>query len=134
MTIEDTLHEILEAETSIAALIGEPDFIRIFRGVARKGTRTPYLRLGRTSTSGIQGQCGTAGTELAIVQIDTYAKTQDERDQLARAVFLTLRDFSGTIGAVKVKNAIRQNEFDLEDPEPGLYRRLQSWAIWYIEA
>lgn len=133
MTIEDALHELLSAETSIAALIGEPNLFRIFRGIAPPGTRAPYLILGRTSTSGIQSQCGTAGTELALESIDSYAKTEDERDALARAVFLTLRDFSGTIGTVKIKAATRQNEFDLDDPEPGLYRRSQSWALWYIE-
>lgn len=133
VTIEDALHQILAPVTEIAALVGEPDLIRIFRGVAPQGSRAPYLVLQRTSTTGVVGQCGTAGTEFALVQIDTYAKTEDERDALARAVFLTLRDFSGTIGTLKIKAATRQNEFDLDDPEPGLYRRSQSWALWYIE-
>ncbi len=133
MTLEDAVHSILIAETEIAALVSEPELVRIFRGVARKGTRTPYLRMSRTTTTGQKGQCGTYGTEFALVQIDSYAKTQGERDTLARLVFLTLRDFSGTIGNVKIKDATRQNEFDLEDPEPGLFRRSQSWGIWYIE-
>lgn len=134
MTPEDAVHRILAAETSVAALIGEPSKIRIYRGVAPKGTRTPYVRLQRITTTGVVGQCGTAGTEFALVQIDTFAKTTDDRDIVARAVFLTLRDFSGTIGTLKVKNATRQNEFDLDDPDPGLYRRSQSWAIWYKDA
>lgn len=138
MTLEDALHLILSGDTDVAALIGEPSLYRIWRGVNRQNTRTPYLRMQRTTTTGIKGQCGTAGTEFAAVTIDSYAKTQDQRDQLARAVFLRLRDFSGTIpdgngGSIKIKDATRQNEFDLEDPEPGLYRRTQLWGIWYIE-
>ena len=133
MTIEDALHTILAADTDLLALIGEPDLVRIFRGVAPPGTRAPYLSITRSTTTGIQGLCGTAGTEFVLEQIDAYGKTEDERDNLARAVFLRLRDFSGTIGTVKIKDATRQNEFDVEDPEPGLYRRTQSWAIWYIE-
>lgn len=129
--IEDSLHLILIAETDIAALVGEPELARIFRGVAPEGSRAPYVVLQRVTTTGVQGQCGTAGTEQALEQIDVYAKTQDERDSLARAVFLTLRDFSGTIGGHTIKSATRQNEFDLDEQEPGLYRRSQSWAIWY---
>lgn len=37
------------------------------------------------------------------------------------------------MGSVKVKDAFLVNEFDLDDPEPGLYRRSQSWRFWYVE-
>jgi hypothetical protein len=79
-------------------------------------------------------QCGTVGTVFAVQQIDSYGSSPEQARQVADAVRLVLSDYSGTIqGALRIKAATLQNEFDLDDPEPGLYRRSQSWGIWFVE-
>jgi hypothetical protein len=64
------------------------------------------------------------------VQLDCYSKKYDDSVALA-ALLAALLDFSGTVGGTYF-NAIRfDSEFDLFEPEPGLYRRTLLLTIWH---
>lgn len=76
---------------------------------------------------------GTDTLVNATYQIDSYAVTYKEAAQLADAVRVALMDFNGTVGDHEIKTANIDNEFAIEDPEPGLYRIMQTYSVWYVE-
>lgn len=83
---------------------------------------------------------GTNNLVSASVQLDSYARTYAEALTLAAAVRTALVDFSGTWtstaspqGVTKVQRVFIRNEIELTDPEPGLYRVMQEYQVWYEE-
>lgn len=133
MMLEQGLYEYAAAQTDIAAIIGQPDKLRLEKLVVPQHSRFPCSVMQRTGTTRDQIACGTSRLLQATVQIDHYAKTWKGAAELAEAFRLALTDFAGMMGDVEVRNVTLQNEFDLDDPEPGLYRRSQSWLFWFTE-
>lgn len=79
-------------------------------------------------------QCGTIALVRTRVTLDCYATTYAEAHDLAAAVRQVLIDFRGELGQqLTVKDAALQNEIDLSDIEPGLYRVSQDWEFWHVE-
>lgn len=78
--------------------------------------------------------CGTSGLLRTEMQLDCYATSYEDAADLAAAVRELLTDFRGSLGGVvSVRHAALQTEFDLQDPEPGLYRVSQLWVFWHEE-
>jgi hypothetical protein len=86
-----------------------------------------------------------AGSDTLVkgrLQIDCYARTYAQVKTLADAVRDALIDYSGTMTAatspvtsVTVKRIfLEDGENELMDEEPGLYRVMQRYVIWYDEA
>ena len=80
---------------------------------------------------------GTDSLVRADVRIDSYARTYGDAQRTAAAVRATLVDYSGYMttadGTIKVKRIFIENEADLVDIEPGLFRVWQQFTIWYDE-
>lgn len=133
MMLEDGVYQFAEGVSEIAALIGEPSGLRLHRLVVPRSSGFPCSVLQRTGTSRTQTQCGTIRLLEATMQVDHYGKRWEDAVELAEAFRLAFTDFAGMMGAVEVRDVILQNEFDLDDPEPGLFRRSQSWRFWYVE-
>jgi hypothetical protein len=66
-------------------------------------------------------------------QLDHYATTYEGAAALADATRIRLTDFVGVLAGEEIKATELQNEFVLDDPEPGLFRVSQSWVIWYVD-
>lgn len=139
MELEEGLFAWANQQTEIAALIGEPAGLRFFKLVIPQQRTTPATVLQRSGTSRSITQCGTIRLASATLQLDHYATTWQAASRLAavfREVLLEregMRKYPRNMGTVEVRSATLQNEFDLDDPEPGLYRRSQSWDFWYVE-
>lgn len=77
---------------------------------------------------------GTDNLVEASIQIDCYARNYMQTAELAEAVRVALIDYSGVSSGIAIKTANLTNEFAMDDPDPGLYRVLQSWSVWYVES
>jgi hypothetical protein len=135
MTLEQALFGWANEQTEIAALLGEPARLRLFKLTVEQRAHMPSSVMQRTGTQRQQLQCRIDGTVQATIQVDHYAKSLKVAAEVADAfrVALHATTFPVMMGSVKVKDAFLVNEFDLDDPEPGLYRRSQSWRFWYVE-
>lgn len=78
--------------------------------------------------------CATDTLIMSTVQLDSYGTTYASACVLARVFRLALLDFRGMMGTVDVRDCSLVTESDFEEPEPGLYRRYQSWDIWHIDS
>lgn len=78
--------------------------------------------------------CETDGLVEGAVQIDSYAPERDDCHAVADAIRRAMVDYSGPMGTVKVSKVLLATQFDVgPDPDPGLYRRSQTYAVWYLE-
>lgn len=135
MTLEQSLYGWANEQTEIAALLGDPARLRLFKLTIAQRAHMPASVMQRTGSARQQLQCGIDRTVQATIQIDHYDKSQQGAATVAEAFRVALHavSFPVMMGSVKVKDAFLVNEFDLDDPEPGLYRRSQSWRFWYVE-
>jgi hypothetical protein len=135
VTLEQAIFGWANEQTEIVALLGEPARLRLFKLTVPQRAHMPSSVLQRTGTQRQQLQCRTDRTVQATLQFDHYGKSQQVAAEVAEVFRLALHAivFPVMMGGVKVKDAFLVNEFDLDDPEPGLYRRSQSWRFWYVE-
>jgi len=78
--------------------------------------------------------CGVSGLVRTTMELNTYSPDYNEAKTVAAAVRELLSDFRGLLGGiVDVRTATLENEFDLQDFEPGLFRVSQTWSFWHVE-
>lgn len=133
MLIEEGLYAFLAADST---LNNDPNFGvkgRIFGMLAPQNTVTPCIVYSKIVQIESQTLCGTDNLVRALMQIDCYTKEYKESKQVAKAVKLRLRDYKGLMGTVRTANIVLDNEVDLNDPDPGLFRVSQTFFIWYYE-
>lgn len=73
------------------------------------------------------------------VQIDTYARTQKERREVAAAVRAAMETFSGAWGGIVVRRAFKVSDFDRresrDDGGPAsAFVNTQRWTVWTRQA
>ena len=133
---EPNLTEYLTQVPAVVALLGD----RVFEGRAPQhvhdtdGSMLPYAVYQRVGGTPGVGFCGTDGLVPGQYQVDVYAADSVLKTQAARAIRRALVDYRGRMGAVTVQQVLAENEFDSQEPEPGLDRRTQTYTIWYVEA
>jgi hypothetical protein len=145
MELEDALFKWVSTQATVTSHIGAaPAQVRFYKGKAPQGVKTPFMIQQRNGAERQHLQCGIDGAVPVSIQIDTYAKDWAAMAACARALERALRPGTATFPiwmgdgdspavAVKVKAAICENEFDGEDPDPGLSRRTQLWTFWIWE-
>lgn len=142
MELEEALHAWAAAQTELAGLIGEPNRFRLYKGVLEQKTRQPASVQRRASTDRQVRACTVDGAVGVSLQLDHYATSWQASTQLAKAWRQALNPenvsyplyMGGAPGVgLKVKAATLDNEFDLDDPDPGLFRRAQFWTFWIFE-
>lgn len=135
MTLEQGIFNYATAQAEIQALLKEPERTRFFRLTVPQSSKMPSTVQQRTGTQRQQLQCRIDRTVQATIQVDHYARSQQAAGELGQVFMAVLHaaTFPVMMGSIKVKDAFCVNEFDLDDPEPGLYRRSQSWRFWYVE-
>lgn len=78
--------------------------------------------------------CETDGLVEGSVQVDSYSPDRDECHAVADAIRRAMVDYSGPMGTVKVSKVLLATQFDVgPEPDPGLFRRSQTYAVWYLE-
>jgi Protein of unknown function (DUF3168) len=135
MSIETALFEFLAAQTEVQAILGEASRLRFYPLVVPQKALLPGCVYRFDNTNRGRTYCATDKVVQTRVQLDSYSKNYLEAVQLAAVLRLVLVDFRGMMGTVRVKDvAIDPNsDRDLEDPEPGLYRRWQDYTVWHVE-
>lgn len=146
MEFEDALFRWVADQSPITANIGAaPQVVRFFKGKAPQGVKAPFMIQRRGGVDEQTMRCRIDGAVAVSMQIDSYGKTWPEMAATARAFRNALKPDVVNAGAgfpvymgavdspgdgVKVKAAILENEFDTDDPDPGLIRRTQLWTFW----
>lgn len=144
MEFEEALHGWVAQQAAIVALIGETNRVRFFKLKVEQGSKYPAMVQQRSGADRQYRACRIDGAVGVSMQIDHYAKTWKQMAELARTFRESLDPrtvaFPILMGpgdspptGVRVKAAMIDNEFDLDDPEPGLLRRTQLWTFWIVE-
>jgi len=129
MSLEASLYSFLAADAGVAALVST----RIYPAIIPQTGLQPCIVYNKQSRDRQQLFCGVDGLLRTTVDIDCYAKIYDDAVGLANAVTAALTNFSGTLGTTRVPKVFLDNELDLQDIEPGLYRQSQTWIFWHRE-
>jgi hypothetical protein len=145
MEFEDALFGWARGQAEITSLIGAPPGVTRFYHLKNpQGTKFPSLVQQRDGTSTQQLYCGPDGAVRVSLRIDAYGKTRIEMAAAAKAFRVSIAaalangpimmgDGDSPLDAVKVKAAFMDNQVDLDDPSPGLFRRSQLWSFWIFE-
>lgn len=144
MEFEDAFHDWVAQQAPIVTVIGETGRLRFFKQKIPQGSRFPSVVQQRSGTGRQYRGCRVDGAVALSIQIDHYAKNFQHMVEIARlfreALDPKVLSFPIVMGpddspvtGVKVKAAILENEFDGEDPDPGLLRRTQLWTFWIVE-
>lgn len=138
--IHEPLSLHLRADVPLQAIIGQGAAARYFEGVLPQKSPSGKARIPAVLVRSIDINdrqvtfCGTVGTKRAVAMIDCYDATARDAWAVAAGVREALLDFRGIMGGtLKVRACTLDLEVELDDPEPGLYRIRQSWAIWFME-
>lgn len=146
MEFEQALTEWARTVPAIVTLIGEANRLRLYKLKGQQAQRQPSIVIQRGGAGRQYRSCGRDGAVQITLQVDHYAKDWQGMAALAKTWRAALEaasypfwmagspDDSPPGAGVKVKSATCDNEFDLEDPDPGLVRRSQSWTFWVFEA
>lgn len=133
---EPNLYGYLKSVSEVAALIGDRIYHQripqhIFGATGQVMDCAVFQRVG-----GAEGNtyCGPDGLVQADYQVDIYSPDDVRFIEVARAIRRALVNYSGPMGEVMVQKVLATNEFDAPEPEPGLYRRTQTYTIWHAES
>lgn len=122
---------LLAAATTAGARI----FAQVIPQQDHASPRTyPCAVFSLVGTADTVGQCGTFDQPSGTWQIDSYGLTRAAVITLADEIRRAMVDYVGLMGTVHVSSVKRATQFDVgPEPEPGLYRRSQTFTIWYAE-
>jgi len=136
--IDEAMFTLLKSSAGVATIVSEGSSFRIYPLVIpqhEEGDTTympclVYTRIG--ATRGVT-KGGTDTLASTTYQIDAYATTYKEAVQLADAVRGSILDFNGTVSGHYIRTINIDNEFPVEDPDPGLYRMTQTYMVWHTD-
>jgi hypothetical protein len=143
--LEEALFQWVTTQPTITTYIGNPPgLVRFFKLRAPQSSKTPACVQQRDGTQTTQTRCGPDGAVLINLRVDHYARSWAEMAALAKAFRRALNPHpspypmlmgSGDSPAaqLRVKSATCENEFDIDDVDPGTFRRVQQWAFWVFE-
>jgi hypothetical protein len=128
--IERDMRRFLLAAPSIQALVGN----RVYGMLREPSAALPAVMIQRAHTQRQELFCGVSGLADASMQIDSYAINGDDVWALARALRLLFKNLTKvTMGETLVDRMFLFNEFPMVDPEPGIFRVVQLYNVWYLE-
>lgn len=132
---DPNLYEFLRNVPAVAQLCGDRIYNQLIpQHVYEEVTGSPCVVFTRAGGARQQLFCGTDDLVQATYRLDARAPRLDDAVELARAIRLALVDYSGPMGEVAVDAVQLSDDSDIgPDPEPGLFNRSESYAIWYRE-
>lgn len=136
---EPNFHQFLTDLPAVNQLVAG----RVYPDQLRPGTSLPAVVYSKSGAVRQKKLCGTDGLVLGSFQLDVYGATRQAVRELATRIVGSgrrgqtppdaLLDYKGLMGVCYVKDCSLSNDFDAVDPEPGYFRRVQLWDIWYVE-
>jgi len=133
---EPNLYAHLIASAGVAALVGQRVYAQLIPQQVRGDPKAyPCAVFSLVSLVDASTQCETIPVPQGTWQIDAYAMDRDSAVLLASEIRRAMVDYVGLMGDVHVSSCKRSTCFDVgPEPEPGLYRRTQTFTIWYAES
>lgn len=133
--MDPNIRVMLQAHAQAAAILGNRIYAqRIPQQVAQGPRAYPCAVFQRVGSNERETFCGADGLVAGLFQIDTYGPERDAVLEAARAVRLAMVHYSGDAGGVHVNRVRRDSALDVgPEVEPGLYRRVQTFTVWYVE-
>lgn len=133
--MKQDLYDYLNSVSGVATVFasGSPTQVRIYPQVLPQRPSYPaatYQVVGRTRQSMFSG---TNDMARASVNIDVYGQNSEDVETGSDAIRAALLDFRGAMGGTQVNRISLDNEIDLTDVEPGLFRNSMSFSIWHDE-
>jgi hypothetical protein len=136
--VSDSLYNYLSAQVSSVTNRVYP--LVIPQQVYDEATKQPCLVYTMDTDTRQVTQDGTNALVRGSLQVDCYARSYKAAQTLAAAVRTALVDYSGLMAAAtspitstEVNRIHLEGESNLMDEEPGLYRVMQRYAVWYYE-
>lgn len=132
MYVEHALLKHLQAQTALAALVGE----RIYYVNAPQDVQTPYVVFFKVSATRVRSLTASSHLVNARFQFSVFSETYYEAKQIAEQIQLALQDKNNEIigGDNGVRVSIQyDNEQDLYESESGLYHIPVEYLIDYNE-
>lgn len=134
MSIRAAVYAILIGDTTLNNLVSGHVFRQVIPQQGGAAAYVPAITFSVSGTERSKTFCRTDGSVLRRVRVDAYAITQTEAESVAMAAEAALLDYRGTVEGLFIADISLDNEYDLEDIEPGLYRVSQQYAIWHRPA
>lgn len=136
MILEEGISNWVRQQAALTGVLLEGSRLRFFKLTMPQKSKLPSTVIQRVSTARQMLQCRPDKAVEASFLIDHYGADWQTAANLAELFRVTLQaeQFPAMMGEVKVKAATLENEIDLEDPEPGIFRRSQSWSFWFAES
>lgn len=129
--IETGLFALLSADSNLEQLIGG----RVYPVIVPQNSAVPHVCFEQTGREGNDPTvCNVSTSVQKEYEISSRSKSYFEAKEVADAVRVILNNFSGLMGETAVDRVLLQNEQDLFDPEPGLFRVSQTFVIYYQES
>jgi hypothetical protein len=133
--MKQDLYDYLNSVSGVTSVFSasSPDQIRIYPQVLPQDPTYPaatYQIIGRARQSMFSG---TNDLVRSSVNVDVYGTTSEDVETGTDAIKAALLDFRGAMGGTQVNRVSLDNEIDLTDVEPGLFRNSMSFSIWHDE-
>jgi len=134
MSLQSSLYAFLSADAGIGALVSNRIFPLIIPDQEfDEASKRPCLVYSIAAMDQTKTFCGTIDLRRATVSSDCYARKYVDAVGLSTVVKDALADYVGTMGDVEVSAVSLENQFDLVDLEPGLFRVALSFFVWHAE-
>jgi len=136
--LEDSLVSYLGTVTRLKPFIDGPK-LRIFPLIvpqkdAGDSPRIPCLVYTLSSEVSDSTFCASGDFIGSSYQVDCYAASYSTARQLAKAMKTTMLELSADeLDGIIISKIFLRNQFDVFDPEPGIFHRVQLYDVWYRE-
>lgn len=93
-------------------------------------TRKPCVVYSTQSVERQELFCGADSLVTHRVNVEAFARDPDTCQALATAIRGSIHNFRGLIGVTTFKAIFVDSETDLDEPEPGMFRRSTTYVVW----
>lgn len=131
--LETALFDYLSSDPAIAAIVGT----RIYPMRLAEKTLIPAISWNRVSTQRQYTYDSYEDTDAFVtarVQINCWAYTHGEADELGGAVLAALSGYSGEMAGELIQSSFTVNEFDTYEAPTKFHRRVMDFMLSYEDA
>ena len=132
-TLSDVIYTHLVGVPSVTDITGHGSSARIFPVNRTQGTANPSITFQRVTSSKVSAMGVDTGLTGQRYQIDCYADTYREVQDLSEAVRGALQRWRGTVLGVTVQQTVLLNTQDLSEPSAEEHRISMDFMFWHIE-
>lgn len=127
-TIEEAIHDILVADSSVKAIT-----TRCYPSTLPQNPTYPLILYAKVTGERINDLSGPSGMAHPRFQIEAWAETYAAAKSLANAIRVCLNGYRGTSGTVRIGSFLIQSERDIYEPEAACHRVVMDYTIWHNE-